>query len=63
MNRAAIHDITLKARQLLMAEAYDLLEGIYGLHADGRFESAKNLPAIQAHADLRQTRKRLEKYL
>ena len=33
MNKALIHDMTLKARSLLVTEISDLLEGIYGLDA------------------------------
>ncbi|MGH7493129.1 MAG: BREX-1 system adenine-specific DNA-methyltransferase PglX [bacterium] len=62
MDRTAIHDITLQARELLFAETGELLEGIYGLHDDGRFEPLKNLPALSANTDLRHVRERLEDF-
>ncbi|MDD5368161.1 MAG: N-6 DNA methylase [Anaerolineaceae bacterium] len=45
--RSAIHDFALDARQLLIAEARDLLEGTYGLLASGALEPPQNLPALQ----------------
>ena len=45
--RSRLHDVTLAARALLMTETRELLEGVYGLHADGRFEPADRLPALR----------------
>jgi len=44
--RGAIHDFALEARRILMNEARDLLEGVYGVHTSGKFEPPQNLPAL-----------------
>ena len=46
MDKSAIHSTTLKARELLMGETRDLLQGIYGLDSKGNFEDVKRLPAV-----------------
>src|SRR5437868_4995197 len=61
--RGLLHDLVLKARPLLMGEAHDLLEGIYGLDASGRFAPVGELPAVVALEEMRETRTRLETYL
>lgn len=61
--RSRLHDVTLQARQLLVSEVQQVLEGVYGLHRSGSFEPASNLPAVQALPEVRRTRERLEKYL
>jgi hypothetical protein len=61
--RTRLHDVTLQARQLLVNETQQILEGVYGLHRSGFFEPASNLPAVQTLPEVRQTRMRLEKYL
>ncbi|HEU4783322.1 MAG TPA: hypothetical protein VFS83_08295, partial [Ktedonobacterales bacterium] len=61
--RSRLHDLTLDARHLLMAETADLLEGVYGLHGDGQFESPETLPAIQQLPEAAETRVRLERLL
>ena len=48
--RSRLQDLTLAARALLMTETRELLEGVYGLHADGRFEPADRLPALRESA-------------
>jgi hypothetical protein len=63
MDTAPIRDFALSARALLTKEAQDLLEGIYGLHPDGHFESAEKLPAVQELAEVKETRIRLEQFL
>lgn len=63
MDRSAIHDMTLKARELLIGETRDLLQGIYGLDSKGKFEDVKRLPAVQSMPEVRATRTRLEKFL
>jgi hypothetical protein len=45
--RSAIHDLALKGRELLTKEARDLLEGVYGLHADGSLEDPEHLPTME----------------
>lgn len=63
MDRSAIHDTTLRARELLTAETRDLLQSIYGLDSKGKFEDVKRLPAVQSLPEVRTTRTRLEKFL
>ena len=45
--RNAIHDFALRGRELLTREARDLLEGVYGLHADGSLEKPESLPTLK----------------
>ncbi len=61
--RDALRTFTLKARERLLAEVGDLLEGIYGLLPSGTFEPAKNYPALKALPAAAETRARLEKFL
>jgi len=61
--RGLLHDFVLKARPLLMREAHDLLEGVYGLDAAGHFAPIEVLPAVGALEEARETRSRLETYL
>lgn len=61
--RNRLHNLTLEARQLLTQETAQLLEGVYGLHGDGRFEPAEKLPAIQTLPEVAETRARLEHLL
>ncbi len=46
--RGNIHDFALEARRILMNEARDLLEGVYGVHTNGVFEPPQNLPALSS---------------
>ena len=62
MDKSAIHNTTLQARELLTSEIRDLLQGIYGLDSKGNFEDVKRLPAV-ALPEVQATRKRLEKFL
>ena len=41
MDKSAIHEMTLRARELLTGEIRDLLQGIYGLDGKGEFEDKK----------------------
>ncbi|HEY0071562.1 MAG TPA: BREX-1 system adenine-specific DNA-methyltransferase PglX, partial [Chloroflexia bacterium] len=61
--RSRLHDVTLQARQLLVSEVQQMLEGVYGLHRSGSFEPASNLPAVQSLPEVRQTWERLKNYL
>src|SRR6266496_2562219 len=61
--RGRLHDLTLRARQLLTDETRDLLEGIYGLHQNGSLEEPATLPAIQSLEEARETRAHLEQLL
>ncbi len=45
--RNAIHDFALQGRELLTREARDLLEGVYGLHTDGKLEKPEHLPTLR----------------
>ena len=61
--RNAIHDITLRARALLTTEARELLQGTYGLDANGALAPADRLPALRSDPEAQETRRRLEKFL
>lgn len=61
--RRLIHDAVLKARSLLEEEIASLLEGTYGLHADGTLEDASSLPSIKEDPEAGLTRDALEDYL
>lgn len=61
--RNAIHDMTLRARELLTTEARELLEGTYGLDANGALAPADRLPALRTDPEAQETRRRLEKFL
>ena len=63
MDTDAICQFTLWARGLLTQEASELLLQVYGLKPDGTFLAAKHLPALEANAEARETRRRLEKLL
>jgi hypothetical protein len=57
---AAIRDFTLKARELLLREINEQLEGIYGFLPSGKFEPADRYPAIKSLPEAAENRKRLE---
>ncbi len=61
--RDRLHTLVLRARPLLIGEARDLLEGVYGLGKDGRFAPAASLPAVQMLPEVGVTRVRLETFL
>lgn len=63
MEKGALHDFTLTARDLLTKEAMEVLEGIYGLHPDSTFESIDHLPVLVSDSEARITRQRLEAFL
>jgi hypothetical protein len=60
--RDAIRAFALNGRQVLTREARDLLEGVYGLHADGTLEKPENLPALK-DPKTRQKYDRLKRFL
>ncbi|MBW2023466.1 MAG: BREX-1 system adenine-specific DNA-methyltransferase PglX [Deltaproteobacteria bacterium] len=60
---SAIHDFTLKARELLEKEISEQLEGTYGLLPDGSWKSAESYPALIASQEAKETRHRLEQFL
>jgi len=61
--RDRLHALVLKARPLLIGEARDLLEGVYGLGKDGRFAPAASVPPVQMLPEVGITRIRLETFL
>lgn len=63
MEKGALHDFTLTARDLLTKEAMEVLEGIYGLHPDCTFESIDHLPVLVSDSKALITRQRLEVFL
>lgn len=60
---AAIRDFTLKARELLLREINEQLEGIYGFLPSGKFEPADKYPAIKLLTEAAENRKRLEQFI
>jgi len=60
--RSAIHDFALRGRELLTREARDLLEGVYGLHADGSLEKPENLLTLK-DSETREIYEQLIRYL
>ncbi|MBA2882812.1 hypothetical protein HNR65_003167 [Desulfosalsimonas propionicica] len=60
---SAIHNFTLKARELMCQETEEQLEGLYGFLPDGTFEPAAKYPAISGLDEARETRNRLEQYI
>ena len=60
--RGAIHDFALEARRILMDEARDLLEGVYGVHSNGHLDLPENLPAL-AIPEKREIYERLIRFL
>ncbi len=61
--RALIHDLALKARERLTREARELLEGTYGLYADGRLDPPDKLPQVRSDPETAETYKRLAQFL
>ena len=61
--RRLIHDLALDARSLLTREARELLEGTYGLYADGRLDPPEKLPQVQADPETGETYRRLAQFL
>lgn len=60
--RDAIHAFALNGRELLMREAHDVLEGVFGLHENGALEAPENLPALK-DPEARQTYDRLKQFI
>jgi len=58
--RSAIHSMALNARELLVQETRELLQGTYGIHADGRREPLANLPTLTDDTERQTLRQRLE---
>ncbi|MDZ4384692.1 MAG: SAM-dependent methyltransferase, partial [Nitrospirota bacterium] len=60
--RNSIKKMVQTARALLLKEAREILEGVYGLHGDGNFEDAASLPELK-EPQKGETRERLESFL
>jgi len=61
--RKRIHDFALTVRSLLTQEASQLLEGVYGLYADGHLDPPHKLPQVQSDPENAETYGRLVKFL
>lgn len=61
--RKAIHDLALEARELLTREAWELLEGTYGLYPDGRLDPPEKLPQVGTDPETTETYRRLGQFL
>ncbi len=61
--RTLIHDLALSARDLLTRDARELLEGDYGLYADGRLDPPQRLPHVQSDPEAAETYQRLASFL
>lgn len=60
---SALHDFTLEARHFLEEQASEQLEGLYGWLPAGEIKPAKDYPALESHAEAKETRRRFEQYL
>lgn len=63
MDKSAIHETTLQARQILMSEIEEMLQGIFGLDSRLDFAKEERIPALREMPELLQTRRKLEKLL
>ena len=61
--RKRIHDLALDARVVLTREAREVLEGTYGVYADGRVDAPQKLPQVQADAETRAIYERVVRFL
>lgn len=61
--RKLIHDLALTARDLLMREARELLEGVYGVYASGKVEPADRLPQVRSDVETAATHASLVRFL
>ena len=61
--RSLIHNLALKARDILITETRQLLEGVYGLYADGHLDPPEKLPQAQKDAEAQETYRRLAYFL
>ena len=51
--RRSIHTLALSARERLMREAREVLEGTFGLYPDGRMDTPDKLPALDDDPEAR----------
>jgi type I restriction-modification system DNA methylase subunit len=63
MDKSAIHEMTLQARQILTSEIEEMLQGVYGLDSRHNFAKEEKIPALREMPELLQTRRRLDKRL
>src|SRR5947209_2939522 len=63
MDTQHIHDFTLMARSLLIKEAAELLDGVFGINSEGRFASEQKLSVLQELPEAAETYRRLKKHL
>ena len=61
--RSQIEKMVQDARRLLEQEIKDQLEGLYGLHSDGKFEDITSLPKIKDSPDALKARKGFEYFI
>ncbi len=61
--RKRIHDFALEARELLVREARELLEGVYGLRADATLTPPDRLPQVRDDPETAETYRRLGQFL
>ena len=59
-NKSLLHDFALSARELLIREAEEHMESVYGLSPDGKFESVAQLPSLNSDTFAKETRRQLE---
>jgi hypothetical protein len=60
MDKSLLHDFSLAARELLVREAQEHMESVYGLSPAGTFESVAKLPAVNTDTFAKETRRQLE---
>lgn len=63
LQRRQIHDFALNARALLTREAWELLEGVYGLYPNGTMDPPHKLPQVQADPETEALYHRLKRFL
>jgi len=59
----AIKKMTLTARELLMREVSEQLEGIYGFLPDGTLKPKEQYPAFQNNNEAAETRRQIEEFV
>lgn len=59
-NKSILHDFSLSSRELLIREADEHMESVYGLSPDGKFEPATKLPSLNSDSFAKETRRQLE---
>lgn len=63
LQRKAIHDLALSARELLTKDTREHLEGVYGLTANGQLEPVARLPQVREDPESAETYRRLGQFL